>query len=105
MMAVVEIGGKQYRVSPEDKIKVEKISADVGEEVVLDKVIMAEKEGGGLEVGNPFLDNVKVKARVINQGKDRKIIVYKFKRRKNYHRKYGHRQQFTQLKIEEILWK
>jgi len=79
MMAVVEIGGKQYRVSPEDKIKVEKISADVGEEVVLDKVIMAEKEGGGLEVGNPFLDNVKVKARVINQGKDRKIIVYSLK--------------------------
>lgn len=103
-MAVVEVGGKQFRISPEDKIKVEKIPADVGEEVVLDKVLMAEKEGEGLKVGNPFLNEVKVKARVVNQDRDRKIIVYKFKRRKNYHRKYGHRQPFTRLRIEEISW-
>lgn len=104
MMTVVEIGGKQYKVSPGDNIKVEKIPAKVGEEVILDKVLMVKKEEGGLEIGNPFLEKVKVKARVISQGKDKKIIVYKFKRRKNYHRKYGHRQRFTQLKIEDILW-
>ena len=104
MMAVVEIGGKQYKVSSGDDIKVEKIAADVEGEVVLDKVLMAQKDEGELEIGTPFLDNVKIKARVVDQGRGKKIIVYKFKRRKNYHRKYGHRQSFTHLKIEEILW-
>lgn len=105
MMAVVEIGGKQYRVAPEDSIKVEKLpTTKAGEEVVLDKVLMAEKEEGELQVGSPFLNNVKVKARVVNQDRDKKVTVYKFKRRKNYHRKYGHRQPFTQLSIEEIMW-
>ena len=104
MMAVVEIGGKQYKVSPGDNIKVEKIPAEVGEEIVLDKVLMAKKEGKETEVGTPFLEKVKVRAKVLEQGKDKKIIVYKFKRRKNYHRKYGHRQYFTKLKIEDIVW-
>jgi len=104
MMAVVEIGGKQYKVSPGDNIKVEKIPAEVGKEVVLDKVIAAKKNEGEMEIGTPFLDKVRVRAKVIDQGRDKKIIVYKFKRRKNYHRKYGHRQPFTLLKIEEIKW-
>lgn len=104
MMAVVEIGGKQYTVSPEDNIRVEKMPAEVGEEVVLDKVLMAGKDEGKLKIGNPFLGKVKVKARVVNHGRDKKITVYKFKRRKNYHRKYGHRQPSTYLKIEEIQW-
>ena len=65
---------------------------------------MAQKDEGELEIGTPFLDNVKIRARVVDQGRAKKIIVFKFKRRKNYHRKYGHRQSFTHLKIEEILW-
>ena len=104
MIAVVEVGGKQYKVSSGDDIKVEKVTADMGEEVVLDKVLMAQKDEGELQIGTPFLDKVKVKARVVAQGKDKKIIVYKYKRRKNYHRKYGHRQPFTHLRIEEIVW-
>ena len=104
MMAVVKLGGKQHKVSPGDNIKVEKMSFEIGEQIVLDKVLMAKNDEGELEVGNPFLDNVRIKAKVVDQGKDRKIIVYKFKRRKNYHRKYGHRQLFTSLKIEDILW-
>ncbi len=101
-MAVVEVGGKQYTVSPGENIKIEKIPAKVGEEVVLDKVLMVEKENGEIEIGSPTLDKVKVKAKVVDQGKERKVVVFKFKRRKNYHRKYGHRQPFTRLKIEEI---
>ncbi|MBE0478589.1 50S ribosomal protein L21 [Candidatus Aerophobetes bacterium] len=104
MMAVVEIAGKQYRVQPENHIKVDKISAEIGEELFFDKVLMAKKEEGELEIGTPFLEKVKVKAKVLDQARDKKVIVYKFKRRKNYHRKYGHRQSFTSLKIEEILW-
>ena len=102
-MAIVEIGGKQYQVAPGESIKVEKLPFNVGDTVVLDKVLMAKKDGE-LEVGNPVLDKVKVKATVVEQGKNRKVIVYKFKRRKNYHRKYGHRQYFTRLKIESIEW-
>ena len=104
MMAVVELGGKQHKVSPGDNIKVEKMSFEIGEQIVLDKVLMAKNDEGELEIGNPFLDNVRIKAKVVDQGKGRKVIVYKFKRRKNYHRKYGHRQLFTSLKIEDILW-
>lgn len=102
MMAIVQIGGKQYQVSPGDVLKVEKLVAQQGEEVTLDKVLMIENDEGEIEIGSPVLDRAQVKARVVNQGRDRKIIVYKFKRRKNYHRKYGHRQSFTNLKIEDI---
>jgi len=102
-MTVVEIGGNQYRVSPGESIKVEKLPFNVGEKITLDKVLMVKKREE-LEIGNPLLDKVKVIARVVEQGRDKKIIVYKFKRRKNYHRKYGHRQPFTRLKIEEIQW-
>ena len=103
MMVVVEIGGKQYRVSPGESIKVEKLPFDVGDTVMLDKVLMVKKDEE-LEIGNPLLNKVKVKATVVEQGRDKKVIVYKFKRRKRYHRKYGHRQPFTRLKIEEIQW-
>jgi len=103
-MAVVEVGGKQYRVLSGDRIKVERIPAEVGEEIILDKVLMAKREDGNIEIGTPFLEKVKVKAKVLRQAKDKKIIVYKFKRRKNYHRKYGHRQPFTELQIEGIVF-
>ena len=100
-MAIVETGGKQYEVSPGSVIKVEKLDAEVGKELVLDKVLMVKKNDEVI-FGNPLVNRVKVIAEVLQHGRAKKIVVYKFKRRKNYHRKYGHRQSFTQLKIKQI---
>lgn len=101
MIAVLETGGKQYRVSPGSLIRVEKLAVKKGEKVVLDKVLMIKEDEESF-YGNPWLAEAKVMAEVTKQDRDRKIIVYKFKRRKNYHRKYGHRQSFTELRIKEI---
>ena len=101
MIAVLETGGKQYKVSPGSLIRVEKLAAKKGEKIVLDKVLMIKKDEESF-VGNPWLAEARVVAEVTKQDRDRKIIVYKFKRRKSYHRKYGHRQPFTELKIKEI---
>ncbi len=101
MIALLETGGKQYRVSPGSLIRVEKLTTKKGEEVVLDKILMIKKDEESF-IGNPWLAGAKVVAEVTKQDRDRKVIVYKFKRRKNYHRKYGHRQPFTELKIKEI---
>ena len=101
MIAVLETGGKQYRVSPGSLIRVEKLAAKKGEKVVLDKVLIIKKDKESF-IGSPWLTEARVVAEVTKQDRDRKIIVYKFKRRKSYHRKYGHRQPFTELKIKEI---
>ncbi len=101
MYAIIQTGGKQYKVSPGDEIKVEKINEDPGTEITLDK-ILAISTDEGLEVGRPYLENKKVKAKVMRHGKNKKIIVFKFKRRKNYKRKKGHRQLYSIIKIEEI---
>ncbi len=102
MIAVVETGGKQYQISPGSIIRIEKLKAKKGEEVVLDKVLMLKEDGGETLIGNPLIAKAKVTAEVLRQDRAKKIIVYKFKRRKSYHRKYGHRQAFTELKIKEI---
>ncbi len=102
MIAVVETGGKQYQISPGSIIRIEKLKAKEGEEVVLDKVLMLKEDDGETLVGNPLIAKARVTAEVLRQDRAKKIIVYKFKRRKNYHRKYGHRQAFTELKIKEI---
>lgn len=101
MYAVVETGGKQYRVSPGDVIRVEKLDAEKGEEISLDRVLLVSDENG-LKVGKPIVDGANVRATVMQVGKGRKITVFKYKRKKNYRRKYGHRQPFTELKIESI---
>ncbi len=101
MYAIIQTGGKQYKVSPGDEIKVEKINEDPGTEITLDK-ILAISTDEGLEVGRPYLEDKKVKAKVMRHGKNKKIIVFKFKRRKNYKRKKGHRQLYSIIKIEEI---
>jgi len=101
-MAVIETGGKQYKVSPGSMIKVEKLDVEVGKEVVLDNVLMVKKDEGTI-FGDPMVKGARVVAEVVKQDRDKKIIVYKFKRRKGYHRKYGHRQDFTQLRIKEII--
>lgn len=103
MFAVVETGGKQYKVSIGSVIEVEKINAKEGEEIILDKILLLNKDGEVL-IGKPYLDGVKVIARVLRQDKYPKVIVFKFKRKKHYRRKYGHRQPFTRLSIENIVF-
>jgi len=101
MYAVFKTGGKQYRASTGDVIKVEKIEAEKGTTIELDQVLMVG-EGEDVKVGTPFLEGGKVTATVLDQGRGDKITVIKFKRRKNYRRKMGHRQYFTQLEITGI---
>ena len=101
MFAIVETGGKQYRVTPGDVVKVEKLPAKEGEEVELDRVLLAAREGE-VRMGNPYIEGVRVKAQILGHGRGKKILVMKFKKRKNYRRKKGHRQPFTLLKIMDI---
>ena len=101
MFAVLNTGGKQYKVSQGDLIKVEKLESDVGDKVTLSLVLMVG-QGEDVEVGSPYVSNCEVTGEVVEQGKGAKIIVFKKKRRKGYRRKNGHRQRFTQLKITEI---
>ncbi|MCH8228254.1 MAG: 50S ribosomal protein L21 [Proteobacteria bacterium] len=101
MYAVFKTGGKQYRASTGDVIKVEKIEAEKGATVELDQVLMVG-EGEDVKIGTPFLKGGKVTAIVVDQGRRDKIKVIKFKRRKNYRRQMGHRQYFTQIEITGI---
>lgn len=98
MFAVVETGSKQYIVKEGDILRIEKINAANGDEIEFDKVLMVDDT-----VGNPYIENAKVKATVMSQGKSKKIIVFKFKRRKGFKKKIGHRQHFTQVQITQIL--
>ncbi|HOJ92297.1 MAG TPA: 50S ribosomal protein L21 [Dictyoglomaceae bacterium] len=102
MFAVVEKGGKQYKVSVGSVINVEKLDAKVGDEVILDNVLLVSKDDEVL-IGKPYVDGVKIMAQVLKQDKYPKVTVFKFKRKKHYRRKYGHRQPFTQLSIKEII--
>lgn len=101
MYAIIETGGKQYRISEGDVLKVEKLSAKEGDVVEIDKVL-AISEGEDLKVGTPLLENAKVEATVLRHGKGEKIIVFKYKPKKNYRKKQGHRQPFTEIRIEKI---
>ena len=101
MYAIIETGGKQYRVSEGDVIRVEKLRAQEGETVELDRVL-AVSDGEKLMVGQPVLENAKVTTTVLKHGKGKKIIVFKYKPKKNYRRKKGHRQPYTEIKIEKI---
>lgn len=101
MYAVVATGGKQYKVSEGDVIYVEKLEAEVDSTIELDKVLMVNKDEG-LVVGKPVVEGAKVKAKVLKQGKAKKIIVFKYKPKKDYRRKQGHRQPYTKLQIEKI---
>ncbi|MEN6463517.1 MAG: 50S ribosomal protein L21 [Syntrophomonas sp.] len=102
MYAVIQTGGKQYKVSEGDVLKVEKLTAEPGEKLVLDQVLMLNDDNGTLKVGDPLVTGAKITAEVIEQGRHKKIIVYKYKKRKNYRKKQGHRQAFTKIKIEKI---
>ena len=101
MYAVIKTGGKQYRVASGEKIKVEQIAADVGQEIVIDQVL-AVGNGAELKVGAPLVSGATVKATVVAHGKHDKVHIFKMRRRKHYQKRQGHRQQFTELQIVAI---
>ena len=99
MYAIIATGGKQYKVAEGDVIRVEKLGAEAGETVTFDQVLAVNNDG--LKVGEDVA-NASVTASVVENGKARKVIVYKYKRKSGYHKKNGHRQQYTAVKIEKI---
>ena len=101
MYAVVNTGGKQYKVQQGEILRVEKIPGDVGSPVTFDRVLMFS-DGEDVSIGQPLLDNIAVEGHIVEQGKAKKIIVFKYKRRKRYRRKQGHRQEFTAVQIDSI---
>ena len=101
MYAVVRTGGKQYRLGVGDSVKVEKLSGEVGNIVELSQILMVS-DGGEVKVGTPLVPGASVKAEILGHGRNKKIRVFKMKRRKKYRRTQGHRQAFTQLKVTEI---
>ena len=103
MQAVIRTGGKQYSVSTGDIIVVEKLPGNPGDEVELNEVLMVTPDKGEAKVGTPLIDNAVVKAKIIEEKKGKKIVVFKFKRRKDYRNKNGHRQRYTSLEITDIV--
>lgn len=101
MYAVVNTGGKQYRFQEGDIFRIEKIPGEVGSSVSFERVLMFS-DGTNVQIGQPLLDNVMVSGHIVEQDKARKIIIFKYKRRKRYRRKQGHRQQYTAVKIDGI---
>ena len=101
MYAVVNTGGKQYKVQQGEILRVEKILGDVGSPVTFDRILMFS-DGENVSIGQPVLDNVTVEGHIVEQGKAKKIIVFKYKKRKRYRRKQGHRQTFTAVQIDSI---
>ena len=98
MYAVITTGGRQYRVSKGDVIRVEKLEAEAGQSVDFDKVLLL-KNGSGINVGTPYLEGGKVAGEVVGHGREKKIEVLKFRRRKSYMRRQGHRQSYTDVRI------
>jgi large subunit ribosomal protein L21 len=99
--AVIQTGGKQYRVESGNEIDVEKLDAEVGTDISFSEILLVS-DGSDLQVGEPFVSGAKVSAEVVDQFKDDKVIAFKFRRRKGYHRTVGHRRQLTRLKIKTI---
>ena len=102
MYAVIETGGKQYRVAPGDVIEVETVAGDIGAEIELGRVLAVMNDSNELVTG-PALSDARVKCTIAGQGRGNKVVVFKFKRKKQYKRTIGHRQNYTQVKVSEIL--
>ncbi len=101
MYAVVEQGGKQYRVAEGDTLRIEKTEGTPGDEIVLDKVLLLQDQEQ-IRVGKPFLEDIRVRAEILGQRRAKKIIIFKFKRRKKYRKKNGHRQYYSGIRIKAI---
>jgi large subunit ribosomal protein L21 len=102
LFAIVQTGGKQYRVAPGDILRVERLPGDRGDEVLIEQVLLVA-DGDAIQVGQPLVEGARVVSEIVRQGKAKKIIVFKKKRRKKYRRKQGHRQLYTALEIKEIV--
>ncbi len=102
MYAVVVTGGKQYKVAEGDVLYVEKLTADFDSTVELDNVLLVGKDNGETVVGKPMVEGAKVTAKVLAQGKAKKVVVFKYKPKKDYRKKQGHRQPYTKIQIEKI---
>ncbi len=100
MYAIIATGGKQYKVSEGDVVKVEKLGVEAGESYTFDQVLAVSDDG--MKIGNPTIEGATVEGTVVENGKAPKVIVYKFKPKKGYHKKHGHRQQYTAVKIDKI---
>ncbi len=100
MYAIIATGGKQYKVSEGDVLQVEKLGVEAGETVTFD--VLAVNDGAELKIGTPVVEGASVTASVVKEGKAKKVIVYKYKPKSGYHKKNGHRQLYTQVKIEKI---
>ncbi len=101
MYAIFKSGGRQYEATPGTVLKLEKLPGEVGESVTLDEVLLFS-DGEQVQVGQPLVQNVAIQARIVEQGRHRKIVVFKSKRRKDYQKKQGHRQYFTAVRIDGI---
>lgn len=101
MYAVIETGGKQYRVQEGDVLTIERLNVEAGDKVEFDKVLVLAKEGD-LKVGAPYVEGAKVFGEVVENGKGQKVIIYKYKAKKDYRKKQGHRQPYTMVKIESL---
>jgi len=101
MYAVIETGGKQYRVQEGDQVFIEKLEVEAGDTIDFDEVLIVSKDGE-LSIGNPYVESAKVKASVIENGKGPKVIVFKYKNKEGYRKKQGHRQPYTKVQIESI---
>jgi large subunit ribosomal protein L21 len=101
MYAVIKTGGKQYKVAAGEKIKIEQIAADVGQEITIDQVL-AVGSGGDLTVGTPLVTGASVVATVLAQGRHDKVRIFKMRRRKHYQKRQGHRQNFTEIQISAV---
>jgi len=100
--AVIKTGGKQYRVAAGDKLRIEKLPGAVGDTVTFGEVLLVGDDGAGVKIGRPLLAGAAVDAKITGQDREKKIIIFKFRRRKNYRRKTGHRQPFTAVLITGI---
>lgn len=103
MYAVFKTGGKQYRVGTGDRLRVEKVAGNVGDAVAFDEVLLVQGAGEAIKLGRPLVGGAKVEAKIVGQELGPKIIIFKFRRRKNYRRKTGHRQPYTALEITNIV--
>jgi large subunit ribosomal protein L21 len=102
MLAVIKTGGKQYVVTPGQKLKVEKLEGEAGKAIKFEEVLLVEKDDQTVEVGQPTVKEAKVSAKIVAQTKGPKVIAYKYKAKKRYHLKKGHRQQLTEVEITGI---
>ncbi|MBQ3394998.1 MAG: 50S ribosomal protein L21 [Synergistaceae bacterium] len=102
MYAVIETGGKQYRAEPGDKFRVEKLAGETSTEIIFDKILAVGGEGTETKFGNPYIPGARVTAEIVKQARADKVIVFKYKSKKNYRNKRGHRQYFTEVVIKNI---